>query len=292
MLDPKYHFTKAFKGTSEVVVNGFKMKLDLRNDVGISRDLFLFKKREHVSVDYVLDNHVFKQGTDIIDIGANIGYYAMLEARSIGDTGMVYAIEPVRKNFENLNSNIELNGIQNIKTFHIAIGDKKGVAEMNVAEKGNFSSVSEINHVAYEGKEKVDMTTLDIFSEEMSVTPSLVRMDVEGYESKIIQGMSKLLTKKPALLIEIHPHILSSDETEDMFSRLIEAGYKTVVVINERKDVWMNRKGEVRPILKLISSYIERGGYTRGMGLVEKMDINDVYKKTLSQGTAFHALIT
>jgi FkbM family methyltransferase len=275
-----------------VTVNSFKMMLDLKNDTGISRDLFLFRKREHLSTDYVLENHIFKRGTEIIDLGANIGYYALLESAGVGDNGKVYAIEPVSRNFNNLEKNIILNNVNNIRTFKLAIGDKNCVTEINVGEKGNFSSFLRNSAAVYTGTEEVQMFTLDEFVKRESIKPSLIRMDVEGYETKIIEGMRETLLGRPALLIEIHPHLVASDELAEMMTTLINSGYTRSVVIKERKDVWMKKNGEIKPILKFISSYIEGNRYVMGTGSVEEIDINELKIRLRSQYTAFHALLT
>lgn len=290
--DLKYQLSRLIKGKVIVTVNGFRMLLDLKNDAGISRDLFLFKKREHLSTDYVIENNVFKTGTDIIDLGANIGYYALIESRAVGSSGNVYAIEPVTSNFENLEKNISLNKASNIKTFRMAIGDRNCATEINVGEKGNFSSFLKNSRAVYTGKEEVQMQTLDTFVKEHSIAPSLIRMDVEGYETKIIEGMKETLINKPALLIEIHPHLIERDELEEMMNTLIKSGYTKAVVIKERKDVWMTKKGEVKPILKFISKFIEGEKYVMGTGSVEDMDMDVLKDRVRSQYTAFHALLT
>jgi FkbM family methyltransferase len=291
-FSPSYLLTRLLKGRCVVLVNGFKMELDLKKDVGISRDLFLFRKREHLSTDYVLKNNVFKENSTIIDIGANIGYYALLESGAVKD-GSVFAIEPVSKNFKNLERNIFLNSIKNIKTFHLAIGDKNEFTEINVGEKGNFSSFLKNENAVYESKEKVEMMTLDSFVQIHQITPSLIRMDVEGYETKIVEGMSLVLSRmKPALLIEIHPHLIQREDMDKMIETFIANNYTEVVVIKERKDVWMKRNGDIKPILKFISRIIEKDKYTMGTGSVEKISIHEMRQRVKTQHTAFHALIT
>ena len=117
-------------------------------------------------------------------------------------------------------------------------------------------------------------------------------MDVEGYETKIIEGMRSVLSKTPSLLIEIHPHLVDRDELDVMFSTLIESGYKNSIVIKERKDVWMNKRGEIKSTLKFLSKYIEGDKYTMGTGSVEDISLAELRIRVRLQHTAFHALIT
>ena len=132
-----YWFKRLIFGSVVVKdVNGFKMYLNLKSDTGISKDLFIFKKREYLSTDFLQNQNFINPGDVILDIGANIGYYALLESRLTGPRGMVYAIEPVLNNYYTLKSNVELNDIKNINMFKLAIGNKNGKDYIYVAKMG------------------------------------------------------------------------------------------------------------------------------------------------------------
>ncbi|SVC72652.1 uncharacterized protein METZ01_LOCUS325506, partial [marine metagenome] len=80
-------------------VHNYKLYLDTR-DQGLSRTLSLFGQRE---VDHYLMLHaILKPGMNVLDIGANIGYYAIMESIAIGSSGSVIAIEPILPNIEML----------------------------------------------------------------------------------------------------------------------------------------------------------------------------------------------
>src|SRR4030042_4007070 len=76
-----------------------------------------------------------KEGDTVVDIGAHIGYYTLLAARIVGDTGKVYAFEPDPANHDVLVGNIKLNGFQNVVTVRKAISDKNGQIELYLNEK-------------------------------------------------------------------------------------------------------------------------------------------------------------
>lgn len=121
-------------------VNGSKMYLDLA-DEGLSRDLIVDGVREAYALETV--KRELKEGQVVVDIGANIGYYALLEARIVGTSGKVYAIEPVPGNVEILKKNIELNGYSNVEVHQLAIGGEKGLARLYVRNRRNLSSMRE-----------------------------------------------------------------------------------------------------------------------------------------------------
>lgn len=104
-------------------INGSKMYLDI-NDEGLSHDLISDGVREFYATQKMKKE--IKKGDVIVDIGANIGYYALLEARLVGKKGIVYAIEPVPRNIAILKKNIELNNYSNLEVYQLAYGGQKG----------------------------------------------------------------------------------------------------------------------------------------------------------------------
>lgn len=249
-----YTITKLLRGSVVRNVNGFKMFLDLKNDAGISRDLFVYGKREHTSTDFLMSSGILVENSVALDIGANIGYYALIESSLVGKNGTVYAIEPVKKNYENLKRNISLNEIKNIETHNLAVGDKNGTTVINVGAKCNWSSIIDDDKKGFISKENVEMVTVDSFLEKRK-TPSLIRMDVEGYEYAIIEGMVGTLRNNDiTLLIEIHPTILTKEQIERMFYLLKQSGYDKAVAIFDPSLRTLNKKGEARFLSKFIKS--------------------------------------
>ena len=96
---------KTKSGTVTRYVQGSKMQLHL-DDGGISADLALDGIREPLSTKTVHEE--VREGYTVVDIGANIGYYALMESGLAGKKGKVYAIEPSQNNFSNLVKNIKL----------------------------------------------------------------------------------------------------------------------------------------------------------------------------------------
>ena len=87
-------------------IHNYQMLLDL-NDLGLSRSLLLFAKRE---MDHkLLLEKIVKPNMTIYDIGANIGYYPLMELDLIGRGGTLIAIEPVATNIALLEKNFSLN---------------------------------------------------------------------------------------------------------------------------------------------------------------------------------------
>ena len=208
---------------SQEFIHGSWMIL-YEKDKGVSRELLINKTREPYAV-AILPN-IIQKGNTVVDIGANIGYYALQECSLVGNTGHVYAIEPVSTNIQILNKNIKLNHYENISTYKLACGEKNTKGNINVSVKGNWSSLSKSLNRTYLREEEVDIVTLDKFLIGKP-NPQLIRMDVEGYEYNIVLGMKNLLESKIPLklLIEVHFDILM-EKVLNLFEILQDYGFE------------------------------------------------------------------
>ena len=100
-----------------VKVNGSKMSL-LPNDRGISAELMLFKKHEPLHTKLL--SRELKSGMVCVDIGSNIGYFALLESKLVGKKGKVISIEPSPPNFKCLEKNVKFQNTSNIEPYNFA----------------------------------------------------------------------------------------------------------------------------------------------------------------------------
>jgi hypothetical protein len=127
-------------------VNNYWMWLDL-DDPGLSKDLISYGIREPRSTKALLREiqRMDREGDTtitIMEMGANIGYYALLEATNIPDSAEIHAFEPEPQNFSLLQRNIELNDVEDKFTTHqVAVGDKSTSVELEVTEKSNLNAV-------------------------------------------------------------------------------------------------------------------------------------------------------
>lgn len=204
-------------------VNNYRMLLSLE-DRGIHRDLFLHGKREPLSTDYLLNGNILQEGGVVLDVGANIGYYVLLESKLVGETGKVYAVEPVSANLKALTKNIWLNQCNNVETFRLAMGDRNGVSTIHISEKSNLCSMKRNKQTKFSRAERIRVQTVDSFLKGKEVL-SLVRMDVEGYEINVVRGMPETLRKDVNLLMELHGHLMTARETNELMDLLEQNGY-------------------------------------------------------------------
>jgi len=272
---PYYFYRKIVFGYAIVNLNGVKLRVDLKNDDGLSRELVIFGKRERLTMDYLLNSNILKEGDTALDVGGNIGYYALPESNLVGRTGKVYAVEPVLSNYTLLQKNVELNKMQNISLHQMAMGDKEGMVPIYVRTKKNLSSLTQLSSDESGGvlrKEEVPMTTVDLFVEKViGKTPTLIRMDVEGYEASILEGMHNTLKGGATLLIEFHPMFLKDVQKERIIELLEQFNYTKVVVT-------VNPKAKMNSILRYLNNKI--GLDSRKDGLTKEGNL-DYFKEML-----------
>jgi FkbM family methyltransferase len=139
-------------------------------------------------------------GMSVVDVGANVGVYALSMARKVGPSGRVYAFEPTGETRSLLAAGVKANGLANVTVSPAALSDHTGQAVL-----GHGTS-SELNALTSEGSgETVAVTTLD---EEDATGRWLhidfVKLDAEGAEEKIIAGGLDFLKRHaPIVMFEV-----------------------------------------------------------------------------------------
>jgi len=149
---------------------------------------------------YRYDNIVEpKLGDIVFDIGAYIGDTALWFSKAVGPQGKVYAFEPEPGNFERLKANLERNNVTNVNPLQLALSENEG--EMRVSSGAGSSVITQ----AGTGK-SVKVTTIDNFVEANKLPRvDFIKMDVEGYESKVLKGAQETIkTFKPSMALSAY----------------------------------------------------------------------------------------
>ncbi len=152
-------------------------------------------------------------GSLILDVGANFGYYAITLAYHLKGNCQVHAFEPNTDTFDRLCGNITANHLQRAVTAHrLGFGDAPCSASM--MHRSDNSGASRVKGTGDGGE--ITLTSLDRFCEDQRLTRlDFVKIDVEGYEKRVLQGGVAALTRlKPTLCVELWPHGLAQEKTD------------------------------------------------------------------------------
>lgn len=166
-----------------------------------------------------------KPGDVAVDIGANIGYNAIILGRAVGDSGVVIAFEPLRITFQQLCGNVVLNGLTNVFPHHCAIGSADRVLVSMAPVDYNQPNINIMNSTIGIGGEYIEMRTLDSFA---LPRVDLVKIDIQGCELVALKGAVETLTRcRPLVIIEIEEPQLKHHNTSpvEVMSFLINLNY-------------------------------------------------------------------
>lgn len=250
----KLKYLKVNSNFVVIDVNDYKMIVNL-DDKGLSRDLIIDGTREYIATQMM--KKILKKGDIVIDIGANIGYYVILESKLVGHEGVVYAIEPVPLAVELLRRNCELNKCKNVKIYQLAIYNRSGKLTIYVPSKLNWSTINieNVKDIKRNSciKIEVNALTLEDFIQKEKIKPTLIRMDVEGAEFEILTSSEKLLRKLDniMLFVEFHFNILGRDKSMKLLRMLKLCGFDVLAVIYDIKDGMLSHKILLKILKKL-----------------------------------------
>ncbi|WP_256301102.1 FkbM family methyltransferase [Haloarchaeobius salinus] len=169
------------------------------------------------------------QHDDVVwDIGANVGTYAVVGALAAPD-GTVVAFEPHPDNARRIDENAALNDIENVQVERVALGDSDGTAHLHLhgdqSGGGQHSLVDEAEDAV-----EVDTARGASFVADGGPAPNVLKIDVEGAELGVLDGMPELLATDHCrvLFVEVHhEHGVSNDAVE---GRLHAAGFETTAI--------------------------------------------------------------
>jgi len=168
---------------------------------------------------------LISRGGAVIDVGANIGFFTRHFANWVGQTGRVIAIEPEELNVKRLSHMVLRQRLGKVVEIVQAVAAERGGTlklKLNPMNPGD-------HRIAEEGVSVRAVCLDDLLAERQWPRVSLVKIDVQGAEERVLTGAGQLLAKfHPALFIEIDDPILRSmgSSAERIFQHLAGSGYR------------------------------------------------------------------
>lgn len=150
------------------------------------------------------------RGKTVFDVGGYEGIHTLFFARAVGPKGCVVTFEPNPVNYAHIRRNVQLNRFRNVTLKPVALADRAGRADLlfpaREPARGTLCADYQLDifHRFDSRKVIVDVDTLDNQLADLPV-PDFIKIDVEGAELEMLQGMQRLMSEyRPALFVEIH----------------------------------------------------------------------------------------
>lgn len=205
------------------------------------------------------------RGGHILDIGANVGYTALVFARAADSDARVFAFEPDALNHRLMVRALARAGAigRRVVPVQTAVGDHVGSVDLLTSERSGADH-RVVTETLRKGDlpgfvTRVPMITVDAFAREHGITREVafVKVDVQGYEPAVWAGMQETLAASPraALSLEYDPGVVRELGLAPltMFEELARKGY--------RLETWHRRRGPRVVTPETLESSIEVGGY-------------------------------
>lgn len=166
--------------------------------MGLNRTLYIGACWEKFET--TLFKKLVKKGMVVVDIGANVVYYALLAVNLVGEKGRVFAFEPNPRSYALLMKNIDANGLHNVVAYPMAVSDRIRVAKLFTRR----------NHLgggglwySPEGRKSINVntTTLDGCLGKMNCPINIVKMDIDGSETASLRGMRNIMKKNDLTIL-------------------------------------------------------------------------------------------
>ncbi len=217
-----------------VSLDGFKLKVH-PHDTVISESIK--KNNIWAEAETQLFRELLQPGMVAVDVGANIGYFSLLASTLVGPTGVVLAFEPDPVNYSLLKKNVRLNRAANIRLNQTALSDTE--EQLSLFIDSHNKGDHRIWAPAGESRKRIEVnsTTLDTYLSKAGIVPSFIKIDVQGAEGKVLEGMKGTLcdSRLKSLIMEFWPAALRKCGTDParMIQQISDAGFK-IRVVDER----------------------------------------------------------
>lgn len=204
-------------------------------DNGVAKPLYSGQGYEASETAFV--SRLLKPNMNVLDIGANVGYFTTLAAKLVGPAGLVIAVEPDADNYKLLRENISRNHFTNVKTVQCALGSHAGEATLfrsrwNLGDHRLTNDRSTSRDAA-----QVVLTTADELLAQMGIKHiDFVKIDVQGFECEVQRGMIKLLERipGPTILTECWPYgiAIADGDAQHYFDGFVSRGYDPQMLLS------------------------------------------------------------
>jgi FkbM family methyltransferase len=183
-----------------VEAGGFEVEVDRRDTLALG-----FCGRYEPDVEHAI-NKLLPPGGVFVDVGANLGWFSLIASRK---ASLVVALEPELDNFALLARNLARNGCTNVIPLRLAAGSEatEVMLELDPTNLGG--------HRISGRRQQISAVRVDQLTNALGCPPDLVKIDVEGYEPEVVEGLGDI---RCDLIVEFNPAALHEQVTSPRHS--------------------------------------------------------------------------
>jgi FkbM family methyltransferase len=193
-----------------------------------------------------------RAGGTVIDVGANVGWYTVIGSKLVGKNGRVIAFEPEPENFAILKQNVIANGCDNVILEQKALSNVAGdiTLYLDEANKGKHSTVFDSKGKVI----KVEALRLDDYLENRFKKVDFVKIDVEGAEPMVLEGMQRAIQSNPGirLVVEFAPErvIATGRQPKQYLEGFINQGFLIYMIDEARRQLVRKTPAEILAVFE------------------------------------------
>jgi FkbM family methyltransferase len=209
---------------------------------------------------------LIRPGMVIADIGANVGFYALEMARSVGPHGRVLAFEPDPLTFKLLQERVNRSSLVNIETYQVALGDTSGRAALYCSAYNRADNRLSPSHTESHVEVcEVDVCPLDEFLSRRDIHIDALKIDVQGNEQQVLRGAEATLRRGVRWIwIEFSPmHLRGSGADPERFLESLDGLGMDVFEVKDR--------GNLEPLTDFVAHTNKIGSSYGDLVLVRRM---------------------
>ncbi|MGQ0606706.1 MAG: FkbM family methyltransferase [Candidatus Nitrosotenuis sp.] len=254
----------------------FKMVLS-KADLDISAEVKKFGWYEDENFDSEIFETHLKKGMTVLDLGANIGFYSLLARSVVGEQGRIFSFEPFPGNIALLRESIKHNGFTNIVAIESAVSDKPGTSTLHLSP--DYCSEHSLVDLGFEYAEtsieksvRVPVTSVDDYftKNHPDLKIDFIKMDIEGSESKALQGMQETLKKnrKISIMTEFWTNGFRAGKhsPEDFLENLVGLGFDLYNIDGYGRKLQQLTPNEIMNLEKASQGIIAQDEYLQEVG--------------------------
>ncbi len=191
----------------------------------------LRRMSENYAPDFLVIKRLVHPGDVAIDLGAHVGACTKFLADLVGESGLVYSVEPFPLNFEILQLNVTKLGLSNVRLINCAVSDSSGTLMMEVPTFAEFGESFYDARLIPAGatsslrKAAVEVRTIDSLFGNRPRAVSFIKCDVEGQELQTLRGARSVIEADlPMLMLEVS--LMNEATHEEVQELLASYGYQ------------------------------------------------------------------